>query len=113
MEEAEAQVALVGIQELSKIYNGPITLEMDCSVVDREIREVGVCKMAFYAIVHDVKEDLKSFRSYEIFEIGRKGNTAAHLLAALARTSEDATLIGRGSECIRDTFQKDCQPVTE
>lgn len=107
VEEAEARAAQFGIQELAKIYNGPMVLELDCCAVVHAMQADGEPKSAILAMVCNIKETLKSFQTVLIRPVGRNGNKATHHLAALARESGDLSMIGRAPDCIQSVLQED------
>lgn len=104
VEEAEASAIQLGLTELSRFYRGPITVEVDCSTVGRELLNDGACRSAWSAVMLNIKKLLPTFPSVEVSVVRRNQNKLAHEIAAEARASGDHMLIANVHVNVRQTM---------
>lgn len=93
VEEAKGQATLIGLQALSTVYRGQLTLEMDCMGIANELMPGKPNRSSQYPIISDIQRELNKFAAYSITTVSRKGNLLAHELAAKARQKEEQTMI--------------------
>ena len=71
VEEAETAVAVMGLTEFAKYFNGSLFLATDCDGVVRELKAEERCISAYHACVTDAKNLLMSYVNTEIIVISR------------------------------------------
>ena len=77
VEEAEGLALLQGLREMSKRYNGPILVEVDCFSLSNAVKMGATNKSSMFPIIEDIKAVLTAFRSYRIDWISREQNKVA------------------------------------
>ena len=84
-EEAEARVALFGIQAATVLTCPNVILELDCFAIANALRSSSPDRSANWAVIEEAKMILKN-RDFHISLIKRASNSAADSLAKKART---------------------------
>jgi ribonuclease HI len=92
VEEAEAfaireGLKLAGEHDLEPVALEPVALESDCATAVNAVNSHVECSSRCWTIYRDIVYLRSLFPSCKILKIGRKSNSVAHNLAALARRS--------------------------
>lgn len=99
---------MMGLTELSKLYKGKLTLEIDCARLGRDLLATGECRSACHAWVSDIKKAISTFAACDISVVGRSKNKLAHELAATGRSSGDFCMIANVPQNTLDVMQSEC-----
>lgn len=91
VEEAEAQVALVGLHALAKVFRGPVELELDCKTVVEYLNSDVPTLVPCYGVIQiqNMKAAQSCFTSSKVLS-ARRSNTLVHEQAAKARLKGEA-----------------------
>ena len=74
----------MGLSELKKFFTGHILIETNCATIGRELQSEGVCRSLWFAVMTDIKEQIKIFASVQINIVKQDQNKLAHEIAVTA-----------------------------
>lgn len=113
VEEAEASAVLIGLQELLRIYKGPLVVEIDCAVLGKELLAGPLQRSACFSLITDIKSCLQLFPYHQFSIVKRECNSLAHGLAGMAKISGDTLMIGKVPDPLERLWLRDCNPNHE
>jgi ribonuclease HI len=108
VEEAEGLALLHGLREMSKYYDGPILVEVDCLFLSNALKMGATNKSSLFPIVADIKSVLAGFSSYKIGWIRRDQNKVAHSIAGRTKSSGDFVQLGSVPVDLLHVLSDDC-----
>ena len=99
---------LMGLMEMSKVFNGPIIIEVDCSTIGKEIQVGGACRSPWYAQLMDINRMKTHFDKVDVSVIKRGQNSLAHGIVAGRKDSGDHLLIAGVHASVRTAMSSEC-----
>ena len=113
MEEVEARAALVGLQTMSRYFNGEVVLEMDNQNIIAELTPQKPSRTACYGLIMDMKDAMKGFAACNVQYGIRKINKLAHGLATLNRSMGDKLMIADVPQGLRSLMLSEFNAPSE
>jgi len=107
--EAEVRACVEGIRLASQWIQMPVILESDCSRVVHAFNSSKEDRSEFAFHVKEGKDLMQLLQEVEIVQVNRERNSAAHLLAQLARRNvHSAVWLRQVPSCIAKQVDLDC-----
>ena len=108
VEEAEASAVLLGLDEMSKYFDGHLIVETDCATVGHELQREGRSRSPWCGVITDIKERMRHFASVQISIVKRNHNKLAHEIAATAREYGNHFFLAEVHDNVRQRILSEC-----